>query len=191
MGSLTIGSANKKKDGRNVSGDAFTVVENGQQTTVLLVDGLGSGENAAEAANLAVETVEKNPSMGIVDLMRTIHLALRGTRGAVGALLRIDEGAGKAEYLAVGNINTRVITSNGSIKPFFKNGTLGYRLPSLTMQRYPYNSGDCYILYSDGISNHKIVEEDFARECHPQQLADYIMENFAKDNDDVSVVVVT
>jgi hypothetical protein len=86
MNRMKFGIVHRPKSGRNISGDAYLIKEGEEATLVCLVDGLGSGEAAAEAAQAAIRCVEVNSTLPLSDIMAKCHQALRGTRGAVMAL---------------------------------------------------------------------------------------------------------
>ncbi|WP_298819697.1 SpoIIE family protein phosphatase [Chloroflexus sp.] len=184
------GAALRPKLGQRVSGDAYVILP--YQTDQLLtavIDGLGGGDAAAEAARRAVAVLESNPTLDLTELMRQADRALAGSRGAVMALLRLDAGERAAEFVGVGNVGAYVY-SDLPIKPISKNGIVGYRLPQLLRFAYTYNSGDIFVLYSDGISSRFLTELPPAWHQSPQQIADEILARFGKDNDDATVVVV-
>jgi len=66
MSRMEFGIVHLPKHGRDISGDAYLIKEEEEATLVCLVDGLGSGEAAAEAAQAAIRCVEvSNTSSGI------------------------------------------------------------------------------------------------------------------------------
>ncbi|WP_322488792.1 SpoIIE family protein phosphatase [Chloroflexus sp.] len=187
---LVWGAALRPKLGQSISGDAYMVLPyNDDQLLAAVIDGLGGGDAAAEAARRAVAVLESDPAGDLTELMRRADRALVGSRGAVMALLHLDARMRTAEFVGVGNIGAQVY-SNLLIKPISKNGIVGYRLPQLLRLAYTYNSGDTFVLYSDGISSRFTTEPPPDLSRSPQQIADEILARFGKDNDDATVVVV-
>jgi serine/threonine protein phosphatase PrpC len=184
------GAACRPKQGQHISGDIYVVQEtrNGQ-FLVGVIDGLGGGIEASQAATAAAEIVHANSDIPLSEIFRKVHVALRSTRGAVMALLRLENNQHKAEYTGVGNIGIQV-HSNYSIKPISKNGILGYRLPSLLHLHYTFDVGDTFVLYSDGISSRFNLGNSIDLTLAPQSLADTILLQHGKTIDDVTVVVV-
>ncbi|ACL26109.1 SpoIIE family protein phosphatase [Chloroflexus aggregans] len=187
---ITWGAALRPKLGQHVSGDAYLVLPyDTDQVLVSVIDGLGGGDAAADAARRAVTVLERHPNLDLNDLMQRADRALAGSRGAVMALLRIDDRNRTAEFVGVGNIGVHVY-SNLVIKPISKNGIVGYRLPQLLRLTYTYNSGDIFVLYSDGITSRFVTEPPPDLRQPPQQIAEEILTRFGKENDDATVVVV-
>ena len=184
------GVACRPKQGQSISGDIYVVQEtkNGQ-FLVGVIDGLGGGIAASQAAIVAAEIVQANGDIPLSEIFRKAHMALRSTRGVVMSLLRIENHQHKVEYTGVGNIGIQVHSSH-PIKPISKNGILGYRLPSLLHLDYTFDVGDTFVLYSDGISSRFNLGNSIDLTLAPQSLADTILLQHGKTTDDVTVVVV-
>jgi serine/threonine protein phosphatase PrpC len=186
---LEIGVAERPKAGQIVSGDRYVVRNGGPQALIAVIDGLGGGEAAADAAVRAVGAIEAAPERPLSQLMTAAHQACLGTRGAVVGLLRLELDTHQLHYMGVGNIGIHV-RSKHVIKPLSKNGIVGYRMPSLMEQHAQYDPGDTFILFSDGISGRFVDAPLMHEPLEPQALAERILEAFGKTIDDVTVVVV-
>jgi phosphoserine phosphatase RsbX len=187
---ITWGSVCRAKQGQAVSGDVLLVEETGTTSALVsVIDGLGGGEEAARAANLAAEVFRRHRTIPLQDLVKLAHTELHATRGAVVGLLRIDTGACQISYVGVGNIGAQAY-SRRSIKPISKNGILGFRLPNLLELHYTFDVGDLFVLYSDGISSQFAHDAKIDIGQPPQQLAERILELYGKHTDDATVLVV-
>ena len=187
---MDYGAVNRNKPGNTVSGDAFLFHENTDETLVALIDGLGAGEAAHEAAERAKVCIAENTNVPLPDLLQLCHKALRGTRGVVMMLMRVKHTQESVSFAGVGNIGVKVF-SNASIKPISRNGIVGYRMNNVREFSYRYTNGDVFILHSDGISSRFVVDENWVRapKTDLQQVAQTIADEFGKD-DDMTVVVV-
>lgn len=190
MSRMDFGIVQRPKSGRDISGDAYLIREGEEATLICLVDGLGSGEAAAEAAQAAIRCVEVNGALSLSDIIAKCHQALRGTRGAVMALMRVGFAESTMTFVGVGNIGIHV-RSTALIKPISRNGIVGHRLPRLQEFTYPYTPGDLFVLHTDGISSRFNLDSALWTEGAQgmQTLADEIARNFGKENDDVTVLV--
>ncbi len=176
-----------KREG-GISGDAYAIREEAGSVLLGLVDGLGSGEDAAMAARLAVECIQAHGALPLLQLLKECHAALRATRGVVLGLLRIDQEAGQVRYVGVGNIGLRA-AAREPFRPISYNGIVGYRLPHVHEFVGSYSTGDTFVLYSDGIDARFHCDELLLRqERDPQRLAEAIARHYGKD-DDVCVLV--
>lgn len=185
---LDIGVAERPKAGATVSGDSYLVKSNGSTELVAVIDGLGGGTAAAEAAKKAYDAIEANADRPLAAIMQAAHQACQGTRGAVVGLLRLDLQKHEATYMGVGNIGIYVVSKH-VIKPLSRNGIVGYRMPTPMEHKATYDGGDTFILFSDGISPRFSEAPLMHESLTPQRLADRILESFGKTIDDVMVVV--
>ena len=104
--------------------------------------------------------------------------------------MRVDRVSEQVSFAGVGNIGVRVF-SDTSIKPISRNGIVGFRMSNVREFSYPYTEGDVFILHSDGVSTRFVVDERWVR--HPdtdlQEVAEEIVENYGKQDDDVTILV--
>lgn len=187
---LQLGIAERPKLGQSISGDSYFVTNGGPQALIAVIDGLGGGAAACEAAQLARAAIVETADRPLAQIMSAAHQACVGTRGAVVGLLRLDLVQHHASYVGVGNIGIHVVSKH-AIKPISRNGIVGYRLPTtLHEQHATYDPGDTFILFSDGVSAR--FSESLGSHEHnpPQEIADYLMASYGKEIDDVTVVVV-
>ncbi|WP_405539774.1 SpoIIE family protein phosphatase [Streptomyces sp. NBC_00075] len=187
-----FGGVNVPLGGDGESGDAW-VVAPGSRTAALVVDGLGHGPGAAAAARAAVTTFE---GAAVTDLDRFIqhtHGAMRATRGGVLGACLIDPERGEFVYAAVGNITGRVLTGGRSVHLLDRPGTVGTQLslPTVRLQRGPWEPGSTLILVSDGMRS-AWSPEDHPRllERHPAIIAAVLHREYGRGTDDVTVLVV-
>jgi negative regulator of sigma-B (phosphoserine phosphatase) len=185
---MKYGVFSRPKHEGGVSGDACTVQEGEGSILLGLVDGLGSGEEAAKAARVAVACIQEHRSRPLLELLEECHASLRMTRGVVLGLLRIDLAAGQVRYVGVGNIGLCSMARE-PFHPISYNGIVGYRLPRVHEFVGSYHRGDTFVLYSDGIDSRFHSDELLLQQEHdPQRLAEAIAGRYGK-NDDVCVLV--
>jgi len=186
---MRYGVFSRPKQERKVSGDAHIVQEGEGSVLLGLIDGLGSGEEAAKAAGLARECVLANSSLPLLEILNQCHGCLRNTRGVVMGLLRVDLTAGQIRYAGVGNIGIFALTQD-PFRPISYNGIVGYRLPRVLEFVGAYHPGDTFVLFSDGVDIRFHGDEALVRrEGDPQRLAEAVARAYGKDDDDVSVLV--
>lgn len=185
---MKYGVYTRAKHERDVSGDACTVEQEGSKMLLALVDGLGSGEEAAKAAKIAIATIQKNQSLPLTEILEHCHLALRATRGVVLGMLRVDLEANRMRYVGVGNVGIRIL-SQEAFHPISYNGIVGYRLPRTHEFVARYHEGDLVVLYSDGIDSRFHGDDALLHsEQNLEALAEAIAMRYGKD-DDICVLV--
>ena len=175
--------------GQASSGDRAVVVGFPGGALVALIDGLGHGKEACEAALAAERVLLAAPYEAVSELMLRCHEALRGTRGAVLSLASFDEGQSTMTWLGVGNVEALLVRAQAGTAEAvaMKGGTVGYMLPTLNPRTLVVYPGDTLVLASDGIRQGFRSEIVPART--PQEIADQVMAHWAKTSDDACVVV--
>ncbi|WP_321493783.1 SpoIIE family protein phosphatase [uncultured Desulfobacter sp.] len=118
-----------------------------------LVDVLGHGKPAAREALLSKDYLDHNYTKHLTDIINGMHEYLRGTRGAVAAVCRLDLTTGILQYSGMGNIHLRLFgTKQESLVT--KDGVIGYIMPSPVQDQTRLVSGDVLVMTSDGIKEH-------------------------------------
>ncbi|HTN51604.1 MAG TPA: SpoIIE family protein phosphatase [Anaeromyxobacter sp.] len=174
------------------SGDVPLVAPFPGGVLVALVDGLGHGIEAAEAARAAVRTLAAGAGGPVAELVERCHRALRGTRGAVMTVASFEAGPGAMTWVGVGNVEG-VLVRAGPAAPspreviVARGGVVGYQLPALRPSTLPVAPGDTLVLASDGI--HGSFIDAIPVHLGPQALADAILARHARGTDDAQVVV--
>ncbi len=176
--------------GEELSGDAYFVRERGRQTLIAVIDGLGHGQGAKEAADVAVEQLDDWMGEPLNELLLAMHDALRSTRGAVAGVAVIDQQAGRFHYSGVGNILIRVFNAPEHASPVSTNGTLGARLGQVRVWSYDWSPAATLVMASDGLSaSWDISSYPGLLERSPQLLAGVLMRDYGRHADDATVLV--
>ena len=113
--------------------------------------------------------------------------ALRETRGAAVALLRIDVRHDRLDHTAVGNVEVTAL-SVSPIRPVSVAGIVGGRVRKILEQSYTLTGGDRLAIYTDGVSGRFGLEE--YRRHAAQRTAESIVDEWGKNHDDATCVVV-
>lgn len=187
---MQFGIVFRPKNGQTVSGDGYVIVAMDGVHVVAVADGLGSGQQAARAARLALATLVEHVWTDLPNIMRQCHLALRGTRGAVMAVLKIDSARRQVSYAGVGNVDLHSQSASG-FRPINAYGILGSRLPDVRAFGGAYTPGDVFVLSTDGLTRRFSLDQLPAVQGQPPQtLAEQIAAGFGRPEDDLTVLVV-
>lgn len=155
---------------------------------VVVVDGLGHGEEAAAAASVALESADDWAGDSPADLLVHCHRALRGTRGAVMSTALIDPSANTLTWAGIGNVGAFVLPRRpgaGRSTLFARGGVLGVRIPSPRTSRVSMSPGDTLVLHTDGV----VVRGGVGAGKEPWEIAGHLLTSGAKDSDDALVFV--
>ena len=139
-------------NGESVCGDAWSAAETGDRTALLLADGLGHGELAAQAARGAVEAFRVDPWRGPMGVLETVHRRLVGTRGAAVLAVEVDRAGRELRWAGVGNIAGRVIGATRTTNLASRPGIVGQRMPQLREECAALDDRAVVVLHSDGLT---------------------------------------
>lgn len=175
-----------------VSGDGAAFVRTEDALLVAVVDGLGHGPLAQDASVAAVDAVLANAYESLTAILDACHAALASTRGAVVTLIRVDERTGRLEHVSVGNVVARVERRTGSqsfVGTSFVLGSPGPRRPP-RVEHADLGPGDVLLVFTDGFVTRTSLADDPELLHEPAvTIAQRVMDRFARDNDDATVLV--
>ena len=179
--------------GQSESGDRFLVTPTPDGALVAVVDGLGHGAEAAEAAKAAVRSLERHAHEPIIPLIRSCHRSLAGTRGVVMSVAAFDARAETVTWVGVGNVEGVLLRAQatatlGRESLLLRGGMVGVHLPALAAAIVPVTRGDELIFATDGVRSDFVVRPLPGGDA-PQQLADDILAKWGTRTDDALVLV--
>jgi phosphoserine phosphatase RsbX len=190
---LERGVAGAPLEGEVRSGDLAVFAPTRRGGMVCLIDGLGHGDAAADAAETAAEVVRASADGPVHELLERCHSALRGTRGVVMTLAAFDLERAELEWTGVGNVEARLVRAGDGLgarhaSPVVFAGALGYTLPRVKPGTVAIEPGDAVVMATDGI------EQDFSQTLlgavAAQELAERVYARHGKGTDDALVAVV-
>ena len=178
--------------GQGESGDHHLVCCNRNGILVAAIDGIGHGEEAANAAKAAVALLRRSADEPIISLVERCHDKLRATRGAVLSLAGVDSEHGMMTWLGVGNVQgvlMRADARNGNTQEslLLRAGVVGSQLPALQATVLPIVRGDTLFFATDGVRSDFSVT--LSAKENPQRAADRILEQYCSGSDDALVLV--
>jgi negative regulator of sigma-B (phosphoserine phosphatase) len=188
---LDRGVAGAPFEGESRSGDVAVFAPWSRGALACLIDGLGHGPEAADAAETCGETVRAHAEAGAQDLIQACHEALIDTRGVVMTVAWFDLEAETLSWAGVGNVDARLVRSGPELREevaLVFGGVLGYRLPRIRPATRPLERGDMLVMITDGIE--AAISSSLAGRGAAQALADRIFAEHARGNDDALAVVV-
>lgn len=189
VGPLLIETAAMTKEGEDVSGDRACIGHTDAGVLVGVIDGLGHGADAGDAAQRAAVVLE-DPATGmrVTDALQRCHTALRGTRGAVIAVAAFPAQATDMEWLAVGNIEGVLVRGRsgppGREMIVQRPGIVGHHMPALRSSTLPVRPGDTLVFATDGLRREVAQAVSRRGPARLEGGAAELLEEFATGNDD-------
>jgi serine/threonine-protein kinase RsbT len=183
--------------GESDNGDHAAYVRDADGITLMVVDGVGHGSAANEAARIAVDTFLSSLARGdsLVDIVDAADRALVGSRGAAVSIARLDFSTATARHAGAGNVTARVLRSGGDWFTFAPvSRILGDRNTSRGAARVREEStafppGASLVVFTDGLTSGAGSGEPTVLRAHPITGADFIARHHARKTDDLLVMV--
>jgi negative regulator of sigma-B (phosphoserine phosphatase) len=178
--------------GQKESGDQHLVCCSQSGILIAAVDGLGHGEEAANAAKAATSVLRQEADTPVISLVGICHEKLRATRGVVLSIASIDIVHGMMTWLGVGNVQgvlMRAGSKSGKVQEvlLLRGGVVGGQLPPLQAAVLPVSRGDTLIFVTDGMRSEFVESLSFLES--PQRAADRILQRYHTGTDDALVLV--
>jgi negative regulator of sigma-B (phosphoserine phosphatase) len=191
---LEVGLAGTPIDGEARSGDLAVFAPYDGGALVAVIDGLGHGGAAADAAARAADVLREGASEPAQALFERCHAALRRTRGAVMTLAWFDLEGGRLTWTGVGNVEARLLRAAAGVgareaSPVVLGGVIGFQLPrAIRTTEISLEPGDAVAFATDGVG------ADFSAVLDPavpaQAQAERMLRVHGKGTDDALAVVV-
>jgi anti-sigma regulatory factor (Ser/Thr protein kinase) len=185
-----IGTVQLPMPGETVSGDGWAVEHRAERTTILVVDGLGHGPQAAEVARTAMSVFRANAGLHPAEMMHTLHAGLRSTRGAAVAVAEIERAQEVLRFAGVGNIAGAICSADSSRSMVSYNGTVGHEVRKVQEFTYPFPHGALLVMHSDGLSARWSLDAYAGLAGRdPVLIAAVLYRDFRRERDDATVLV--
>jgi anti-sigma regulatory factor (Ser/Thr protein kinase) len=188
-GANGFGAVSIAKAGERVCGDSWAVDRNGAAATLLVADGLGHGQEAADASVQAVRLFRRFHGHQVPTLLDYVHGGLRATRGAAISIARFDPRSGQVIFAGIGNVAGALASPNELRRMVSMPGTAGYNVRKIQAFNYPFQGG-LVILCSDGISTNWTLDRyPNLAAANATLIAAVLYRDFARRRDDATVLV--
>jgi anti-sigma regulatory factor (Ser/Thr protein kinase) len=184
-----VGGLSIAQRGEAVCGDAWASRLHPGRIILMVADGLGHGQQAADASQEAVRVFLEHPDLSPPEVLELAHGALRKTRGAAMAICEWNLGQQTLLFTGIGNIAGMILTGDASRSLVSHNGIVGHEMRKIREFSYPCPTGSLVIMNSDGlISQWKVEPSTGLAVRHPALIAGVLHRDYARGRDDVTVV---
>jgi anti-sigma regulatory factor (Ser/Thr protein kinase) len=190
-GNTALGVVNVPIKGETTSGDGYVARPGPSRSLYVVVDGLGHGPGASEAAEEAIAIIQSTSALTATEMIVKTHDALKKTRGAAMSVAVVDHDQKILHYAGVGNIGAALVTGTATRTLVSQNGTLGAILPRVPQEyTYPIERNTLLIMFSDGLASKTgISAYPGIQARHPALTAGLLYRDFSRRRDDATVLV--
>jgi anti-sigma regulatory factor (Ser/Thr protein kinase) len=176
--------------GETACGDTWLIQAHPAGPIAAVVDGLGHGPAAAEAAHAAITALRQGGFGTLTEALAIVHGALRATRGAALSLLQVDATAAVARFAGIGNVGGAICHNGTERRAVSMNGILGHTAPAFREFTYPWPPDAAFVMFSDGLISHwTLTDYPGLLRRDPTLAAAVLYRDFSRGRDDVTVVV--
>jgi len=172
-------------------GDAWEVAIKGPRVSLLMIDGLGHGPEAEDAAKAGAVAFNREPFADLTLLLDDIHHDMRGSRGGAVAIAQFDGQQGSLGFIGIGNIGATLLGDEKSRGLASHPGIVGLQYRKVPAVGYAQCVGQLLIMYSDGLqSRWNLREYPGLMYRHPAIIAAVLHRDYCRGRDDVTVMVI-
>jgi anti-sigma regulatory factor (Ser/Thr protein kinase) len=187
---IQIGVVSEPIRGEEVCGDGWGARIHTEDALLMVVDGLGHGIFAAEAAREAERILASSKGESLDHLIQDVHDALKKTRGAALGLARINPHKGVLSFAGVGNVAASIVGTGSGRSMASYNGTIGHQMHRVQEFTYPWDPGKVFVMHSDGLNTRwELDQYPGLLNRHPSVIAAVLHRDFSRGRDDVTVLV--
>lgn len=188
---IPLGIISIPVSGEIICGDSYLALPGAKRSLFMVVDGLGHGAIAGNAANEALKAVETASQESLGDILTTAHNALKATRGAAMSIAMVDHERSVVTYAGVGNISATIVSGTSARGMVSRNGTLGAVFPKVQEYTYPFQEGAMLLMFSDGLNSRCGLSEypGGILKRPPGLIAALLYRDFSRRRDDATVLV--
>jgi anti-sigma regulatory factor (Ser/Thr protein kinase) len=136
--------------GETRCGDAVAARTLGSTHLLMLSDGLGHGQMAADASLEAVGAFHAATSPDVPRVLEAIQAELMGTRGAAVAVAAIDESYRTLQFAGIGNVSAFVVDGRRAAA-LSQPGIVGHQRPRIRPFSLQLSDAAIVVLHSDGV----------------------------------------
>jgi negative regulator of sigma-B (phosphoserine phosphatase) len=182
----------KHVDGRSSRAEQHLVKSTPTGFLIAIVDAFGSDDRAIQAGLTAISILDDYTHQSVPNLLDKCDRALKSTGGVAITAAIFNTSYNTVSWFGMGNIEALLWHRSMHTSPRYhqlalQTGLAGQGLSSLNEKCMPVHPGDLVILTSDGIFPG--VVEALPIEGRPRAVADKLLQDYAKDNEEATLLV--
>lgn len=174
-----------------VCGDAWHLTWDGPRLTATLIDGLGHGPQAHEAAELGVAAAADAGTRSADDVINQMHTRMSRSRGGAAAVFAYDGETRQGQFAGIGNIAATVLQGASSRGLPSHPGIVGAQFRRVQPFGFHAEPGSLLVMHSDGLqSRWSIGHYEGLQFRHPALVVAVLQRDFDRGRDDTGVIAI-
>ncbi|MFG3448410.1 ATP-binding protein [Stenotrophomonas sp. NPDC047960] len=170
-------------------GDAWHLHADAQAVVVTLIDGLGHGLPAADAAHAGVSAAAACGVAAPADVIAAMHAGMSGTRGGAVAVARVEVASGALQFAGIGNISAGLHQATTTRGMASHPGIVGVQFRKAQPFHFHATAGTLLLMHSDGLQARWSLRDYpglFHR--HPALIVAVLQRDFDRGRDDTGLI---
>ena len=186
---LDIGTYKRPFLGERVIGDAILTINHDHFTYLIVIDGIGHGENAHLISSKIKRYLKNNLIPNPSELIKNTHYYMKGSEGAAIGVSLVDHKTSRLLFGGLGNISCKIISDKNSVM-VSADGLLGVRLRAIKNSMVKLKHKDLIVMHSDGVSSTSEMSDFLTVNSFSSRLlAKKTVLKFGSDFDDASCII--
>ncbi len=182
---LVVAHRARPRRGERECGDRVVVRGEGPHTLLCVIDALGHGPEAAEVASLAARVAaEAALDRGPLLVVRAMHDALRGSRGAAAMACIVEDGAVRG--CGVGNVELR--SHPRQVPSVLSPGILGAQVRAFKVFEGRLLPRGRLMLFTDGVVATRLSPSDLGA-LDAEGACEHVLGACSHPHDDAAILV--
>jgi anti-sigma regulatory factor (Ser/Thr protein kinase) len=189
-GGVSFGAISVSYPGERECGDGWALARSDDRVVLLVVDGLGHGLAASQAARRAEATFMTEHHRDPGAIVERLHDGLRSTRGAAVSVAEVRPRSSTVRHCGLGNVGVVLVGGHQSRQLVSMNGTAGHEAPRIREFEYPWGRNDLLVTHSDGLhSRWQLATYAGLQQAAPSLVAAVLYRDARRGRDDATVCV--
>ncbi len=164
-------------------------VLDGQSVALTLIDGLGHGLSASDAAQAGVAAVARRGDASPPDVIAAMHAGMSGTRGGAAAVARVDVANGAVQFAGIGNIAAALHEPTSTRGMASHPGIVGVQFRKAQPFHFHAPAGTLLLMHSDGLqARWNLRDYPGLLHRHPALIVAVLQRDFDRGRDDTGIV---
>jgi anti-sigma regulatory factor (Ser/Thr protein kinase) len=170
-------------------GDAWHLRADALSLGVTLIDGLGHGLPASDAAQAGVAAAAERGAAAAVDVIASLHAAMSGTRGGAAAVATVNVASGAVEFAGIGNISATLCEPTTTRGLASHPGIVGVQFRKAQPFHFHAPAGTLLLMHSDGLqSRWSLRAYPGLFHLHPALIVAVLQRDFDRGSDDTGII---
>lgn len=188
---LRIGISQHSLHDDPACGDTWQVALGGGRVSALVIDGLGHGIEAEQAAQAGAQAFAQAPFDAPHLVLERMHSAMCGSRGGAVGMAQYEAAELRLRFLGIGNIGATLVKGESSRGLASMSGIVGGQYRKAQVFEQSDIDSHLLILFSDGLqSRWNLNHYPGLVHRHPAVIAAVLHRDFCRSRDDVTVLVI-